>query len=108
MSDETPKEDNRPHKLDYNIEAIRKAIRQIESLYVKIPRYLKVRGLLENSHQHSKFSADPICVLLIGDTGVGKTTCTLGCDLKCDSKSSSRVRLLLPVGLPFAIGPRDS
>ena len=70
----SPKKDGSSNKLDYSIAAIRNAIRQIERLYITIPRYLKVRALLENSHQHSKYSADPICILLTGDTGVGKTT----------------------------------
>lgn len=69
-----PKKDDSSHKLDYKNDVIRKAINRIESLYIKIPRYLKVLGLIENSHQHSKYSADPICILLTGDTGVGKTT----------------------------------
>lgn len=50
----------------------RKAL--VERIFIKSPRFLRVRNMIERCHQHSKISAEPECLLITGWQGTGKTT----------------------------------
>lgn len=46
----------------------------VERLHVGYPRTLKIKKLIKHCQQHSKISAEPECMLLLGERGTGKTT----------------------------------
>lgn len=48
--------------------------RLVERIHVKSSRTEQISKLLEHSREHSKISAEPECMLLLGERGNGKTT----------------------------------
>lgn len=60
--------------VNYADETVLNIVRKTESLYVKVPRFVEVFDLIASCHQHSKYAAEPQCILLMGEQGTGKTT----------------------------------
>ena len=50
----------------------RKAL--VERIHIGYPRIKKIASLIKHCHDHSKISAEPECMLLLGERGTGKTT----------------------------------
>lgn len=48
----------------------------VERIYVSYPRLKAVVGKIRYCHESSKISAEPLNLLIQGETGAGKTTCT--------------------------------
>jgi Cdc6-like AAA superfamily ATPase len=51
-----------------------KRLRLVEEIFVVYPLFERVVKKFEHCHQHSKISAEPICLLVTGCSGCGKTT----------------------------------
>jgi len=46
----------------------------VENIHINFPRFNRVSEKIAHCHQHSKIAAEPICMLITGQTGAGKTT----------------------------------
>ena len=49
-------------------------IQMVESLYINFPRNQSALNAIGNCHSHAKLSKEPEGILILGDTGAGKTT----------------------------------
>lgn len=60
--------------VDYTKMPAAERIRLIEQIYISYPRLDAVMRTMEHCHQFSKVSAEPTNMLVVGETGMGKTT----------------------------------
>lgn len=51
-----------------------KRIELVEKLFIMHPSFERCLSKIEECRQHSKISAEPLCMLITGEPGVGKTT----------------------------------
>lgn len=49
-------------------------IQMVERLYINFPRNQSALNAIGNCHSHAKLSKEPEGILILGDTGAGKTT----------------------------------
>ncbi|MBU2046597.1 MAG: TniB family NTP-binding protein, partial [Bacteroidetes bacterium] len=49
-------------------------IKLIEKLFIMHPSFLRCLNKIQECHQNSKIAAEPFCMLITGEPGVGKTT----------------------------------
>lgn len=62
-------------KLDYSSMSAEERIRLVERIFISYPRLNQVLEKIRYCHEASKLSVEPLNLLILGDTGTGKTTC---------------------------------
>lgn len=59
---------------DYRKLSVEERIKLVENLYIYYPRLNRLITKIERCHRFSKVSAEAECMLILGETGTGKTT----------------------------------
>ncbi|MBV8855363.1 MAG: TniB family NTP-binding protein [Acidobacteria bacterium] len=59
---------------DYRNMSVEERVKLVENLYISYPRLSRLIAKIEHCHRFSKVSAEAECMLILGETGTGKTT----------------------------------
>ncbi|MDT7806723.1 MAG: hypothetical protein QOJ70_536 [Acidobacteriota bacterium] len=61
-------------KMDFSRLTTEERLNMVERIYIAYPRSEGILAKIKHCHSYSSMSAEPECMLIIGDTGAGKTT----------------------------------
>jgi len=64
----------------YRKMSVEERIELVEKLFIMHPSFERCLNKIQECHQNSKISAEPFCMLITGEPGVGKTTLCKKCE----------------------------